>query len=153
VIGASDKHIRPAPDGKGAPDIEKEEQGNQHQDVEQLISPGTGVKRPIRIVFGFADTRTNQPHIVDEKQPNNSRVSRAQLKPRQRAIEPAEKNRLAKCASDVKKVVSKLEWPFDQSKRVNDLPRPKDKDHAQTGGNIKKTLPVPHRHRRAGIIR
>src|SRR5438105_11313361 len=153
VTGASDEQIRPPPNGKGAAEIEKKEQGYKRPNVEQLISLGVGVKGAIGNVVRFGDACADQPHVIDEKQPNDCCISGAQLKPRQRIIEPAEKNRLAKCASDVKKVVPKLERPFDQSKRVNDRPRPKDKDHAQTGDNIKKTLPVPHRHRRPGIIR
>ena len=50
--------------------------------------------------------------------------------PVQRTIKSAEKDGLAKRASDIKKVMPELQRPPDQCERVNDRPRPKDKDHA-----------------------
>ena len=47
VTGAGDEQIRPVPDGKGAAEIEKNEQGYKRPNVEQLISPGAGVKGAI----------------------------------------------------------------------------------------------------------
>jgi hypothetical protein len=90
VTGASDKEIRPAGNGEGAPEIEKEKQGNKRPNIEQLIGPGACVKRPIGIVPRFGHPRTNQSHIIDEKQPNHSRISGTQPKPAQGTIEPAE---------------------------------------------------------------
>jgi len=62
----------------------------------------------------------NQSHIVDKKQPNGSRVASAQLKPLQGTIESAKKDGLAQGASDIEKVMPKLEWPSNQSECVND---------------------------------
>src|SRR5260370_30076111 len=130
VTGASDKEIRRSANGEGAPEIKKEKQGNKHPNVEQLIGPGARVKGSIGIVIRFRHPRTNQSHVIDEKQPNDSRVSGAQLKPRQGTIEPAEKNGFTQRATDVEKVMSELQRPCDQSERVNDGSRPEDKDHA-----------------------
>jgi hypothetical protein len=120
MTSVGDEQIRPVPDGKGAAEIEKKEQGYKRPNVEQLISLRAGVKGAIGNVVRFGYACADQPHVVNEKQPNDHCISGAQLKSRQRIVEPAEKNRLAKCASDVKKVVPKLERPLDQSKRVND---------------------------------
>ena len=130
VTRASDKEIMPSADGECAPEIEKEKQGNKHPNVEQLIGPGARIKGPTGIVIRFRHPRANQSHVIDEKQPNDSGVSGAQLKPGQGTIEPAEKNGLTQRATDVEKVMSKLQWPFDQSERVHDGSRPENKDHA-----------------------
>jgi len=130
VTGANDKEIRPSANSECAPEIEKEKQGNKHPNVEQLIGPGARIKGPIGIVTRFRDPRTNQSHVIDEKQPNDSRVSRAQLKPRQRPTEPAEKDGFTKRATDVEKIMSKLQRPFDQSEAVDDGSRPENEDHA-----------------------
>src|SRR5262249_28065442 len=122
-------------------------------DVEQLIRSGAGVKCVLGIVARFDNARVNQPHIVNKEQPDNARVSGAQLKPRQRIIESAEKNRLAQCTSDVEKVVTELQWPPDQCERVNDGTRPKDKNHTQPGRDIKKRAYVLLRQEPAGIVR
>jgi len=152
VARARDKEIRPAANGERGPEIEQEKQGNKHPNVEQLIGPGAPVKGPIGIAARFRHPRTNQSHVIDEKQPNDCRVSRAQLKPGQGTIKPAEKNGFTKRATDVEKVMSKLQRPFDQSEAVNDGSRPENKDHAQSGGDIEKGVPVSLRHNRAGII-
>lgn len=142
VTRASDKEIRLSANGERAPEIEKEKQGNKHPNVEQLIGLGARVKGSIGIVAPFRHPRTNQSHVIDEKQPNDSRISCAQLKPRQGTIEPAEKNGLTKRASDVEKVMPEFEWPFNQGERVNDGPRPENKDHAQSSGDIEKGVPI-----------
>jgi len=113
VTGASDKEIRPYANGECGSEVEKEKQRNKHPNVEQLIGPGARVKDPIGIIIRFRHPRTNQSHVIDEKQPNDSRISGAQLKPRQGTIEPAEKNGFTQRASDVEKVMSKLQRPFD----------------------------------------
>jgi hypothetical protein len=92
---ASDEEVRLAENRECAPEIEKEKQGNKRPNVEQLIGPGARVKRPIGIVTRFGHPRTNQSHVIDEKQPNDCGISCAQLKPRQGPIESAEKDRLA----------------------------------------------------------
>src|SRR4029077_7519278 len=71
VAGASDKEIRAYANGECAPEIENEKQGNKHPNVEQLIGPGARVKDPIGIVIRFRHPRTNQSHVIDEKQPND----------------------------------------------------------------------------------
>ena len=47
VTGTSDEEVRPPPDGKGAGEIEKNKQRYNHQNIEQLISLGPGVKGAI----------------------------------------------------------------------------------------------------------
>src|SRR5205823_8221807 len=143
MASASNEEIGSAANGECAPEIEKEKQGNKRPNVEQLIRPGARIKRPIGVGARLDHPRTNQSHIVDKKQPNDCRVTGAELKPRRRTIESAEKNRLAERASDVEKIMPKLEWPFNQGERVNDRPRPKNKDHAQSSGDIEKGAPVP----------
>src|SRR5260370_33293256 len=130
VTGANDKEIRPSANSECAPEIEKKKQGNKHPNVEQLIGPGARIKVPIGIVTRCRDPRTNQSHVIDEKQPNDSRVSRAQLKPRQRPTESAEKDGFTQRATDVEKIMSKLQRPFDQSEAVDDGSRPENEDHA-----------------------
>src|SRR5438477_6269573 len=110
---ANNEQIRPAPDGEHAAEIEKEKQWNKQPNIEQLIGPGASVKRPIGVVARPYYARANQPHVVNKKEPDHSRISGAQLKPRQRAIEPTEKNRLAERASDIEKIMPKLQGPFN----------------------------------------
>ena len=113
MAGANNEQIRPAPDDEHAAEIEKKKQWNKQPNVEQLIGPGASVKRPIGVITRSYYARANQPHVVNKKQPDNSRISGAQLKPRQRAIESGEKNRFAERASDVEKVMPKLQGPFN----------------------------------------
>src|SRR5438477_8004570 len=120
MTGASEKEIRPSTNGGCAPEIKKEKQGNKHPNVEQLIGPGAHIKAPIGIVARFRHPRANQSHVIDEKKPNDSRISGAQLKPCQGTIEPAEKNGLTKRATDIEKIMPKLQRPLDQSEGVND---------------------------------
>ena len=120
MAGANNEQIRSVPDGEHAAEIEKEKQWNKQPNVEQLIGPGASVKNPIGVVTRPYYARANQPHVVNKKEPDHSRISGAQLKPRQRAIEPAEKNGFTERASDIEKIMSKLQGPFDQRERVND---------------------------------
>src|SRR6266404_6637688 len=120
MAGANNEQIRPAPDGEHAAKIEKEKQGNKQPNVEQLIGPGASVKGPIGVIARPYYARANQPHVVNKKEPDHSRISGAQLKPRQRAILFFDDTGSTERASDVEKIMPKLQEPFDQRERVND---------------------------------
>jgi hypothetical protein len=85
-----------------------------------LISFGPPVKNPFGIVTRFCDAGVNESHVIDEKQPHSSRISGAELEPRQRIVEAGKKNRFAQCATDVEKVMPKFHRPTNQRERVND---------------------------------
>src|SRR5262249_23032279 len=91
VTGTSDEQIGPPPNGEYGEEIEDNQRGNKQSDVEQLIRSGAGVKSVLGLDARFDNARVNQPHIVNKEQPDNARVSGAQLKPRQRIIESAKR--------------------------------------------------------------
>ena len=66
---------------KAQPRLRKRARG-QAPNVEQLIRPGAGVKGAIGNVVRFGNACADQPHVVDEEQPNDSRIRGAQLKTR-----------------------------------------------------------------------
>src|SRR6266550_2097142 len=115
-----DEKVRPVADREGAAEVKKEKQRDQHPDIERLILHRALVEGPLKFVSGFAQTRPNQAHVIDEKQPDERGVSGAQAEPGQRTVEPGKENCFAQGAGDVKKVVTKLERPFDESEGMND---------------------------------
>src|SRR5207248_6116922 len=120
VAGPIDERVRPVPNRESAAEVEKEKQRDQHPDIERLILHGALIEGPLRFLSGFAQTRSDQAHVIDEKQPDKRGVGGAQAEPGQRTLETGEENCFAQGAGDVKKVVTKLERPFDEGKGVND---------------------------------
>ena len=137
---------------ESAAEVEKEKQGQQHPDIERLILPGALIEGPLGFVSGFAQTRPDQAHVINEKQPDERGVSAAQAEPGQRSLETGEENGFAQGAGDIKKVVPKLKGPFDQGEGVNDRARPKNKDHAQARAHIKKSWPIIERQRGTRVL-
>ena len=70
----------------------KEKQRDQHPDIERLIFHRSLIEGPVRFVSGFAQTCSNQAHVIDEKQPDECGVGSAQAEPGQRTVEPGEEN-------------------------------------------------------------
>src|SRR5882724_5167931 len=115
-----DEKVRPVADRESAAEVKKEKQRDQHPDIERLIFHGALIEGPVRFVSGFAQTCSNQAHVIDEKQPDECGVGGAQAEPGQRSVESGEEDCFTQGAGDVKKVVTKLEWPFDEGEGVND---------------------------------
>src|SRR5438045_6932711 len=113
---------------ESAAEVEKEKQRHQHPDIERLILHRALIEGPLGLVSGFAQTRSNQAQIIDEKQPDERSVDGAQAEPGQRSPEPGKENRFAEGTSDIKKIVPKFEWPFNESEGVNNRARPEAKD-------------------------
>ena len=120
MAGPIGEKATPVADRKSATEVKKEKQGNQHPDIERLIFHRALIEGPIRFVSGFAQTCSNQAHVIDEKQPDESGVGIAQAEPVQRTVQPGEENCFPQGAGDVKKVVTKLQRPFDKGESVND---------------------------------
>src|SRR5882724_8364325 len=105
---------------RAQPRLKKKSNGTNTPDIERLIFHRVLIEGPVRFVSGFAQTCSNQAHVTDEKQPDESGVGSAPAEPGQRTVEPGEENCFPQGAGDVKKVVTKLERPFDESEGVND---------------------------------
>src|SRR5438477_3401103 len=72
-----DEKVRPVADREGAAEVKKEKQRDQHPDIERLIFHRALIEGPVRFVSGFAQTCSNQAHVIDEKQPDESGVGSA----------------------------------------------------------------------------
>src|SRR5207253_2742647 len=113
--------------------------------IEQLVLPGSLIEQPLGFGCRFPESGPDQAQIVDEKQPDKCGISGAQAEPGQRTFEASEENGFAQGAGDVEKVVPEFEWPFDESKCVNDGARPKDANYAQSRAEIEKRRPIVER--------
>ena len=113
MAAAGEEQVRPNPNGDGAAEIKQKPQRNQQPDMEQLIGPGTRVKLPLGVATRFGDTRMDQSHIPDVKEPHKARIRGAELEPRQRTIESVEQNHFCRYANDVEKIVPAIERPLD----------------------------------------
>ena len=137
---------------KRAREIQEEKARNEENDVEALIAPNNGVEPAARFARSFAFTRMNEAEIVNEKQPDERGVKRADCKPAMGIIQAREDERLSERAADVEKIVPEFQWPADQRERVHDRARPKDQDNEQAGGGVNPKGPLREGEDRARIV-
>lgn len=142
VTPAVEKESGPLLYGERATKIEEEEKWKKNSNVEPLISPRPRKESTIFVAVPFLQAGADQPHIIDKEQPNGTGVGCAESEPAYRSVEPSEEDGLPKGAGDVEKVMAELKRPFNHSQRVNDRARPKDKDDAQAGSDVKKRRPM-----------
>ena len=115
-----EKKIRVRAKAEHTSEIEKKKRRHQRQDIDLLITPEDGVKPRAHHSRTIRLARLDHAQIVDEKQPDEDRVDRAEFEPSARIRQMGEEKRFTHGAADVEEIVWKLQRPPDEGESVDD---------------------------------
>jgi len=136
VTVANGKEFRPSANTDRASQIQDEQPRHKHANVKPLVARDQSVQPVARFSCAILLAGANETQIVNEKQPDDRCVKRADGEPRSRVAQPREEKRLAQRADDVKEIVPKLQRPPDQCERMHDRARPENQNDKQSNRDV-----------------